>query len=146
MKTVAQILNSKPLQKVATIASTATSREAASSMARLGIGALLVVDDGDIVGIISERDLAREVVGAGRSADAVHVSEVMTRDVLYVETSHTNEECMALMTRSRARHLPVLEAGKLVGLVSIGDLVKDLISEQQFIIEQLENYISGALA
>jgi signal-transduction protein with cAMP-binding, CBS, and nucleotidyltransferase domain len=146
MKTVAQILTTKPMQKVASVAPGTSARDAAIKMAELGIGALLVMDGDRIVGIVSERDLAHQVVAAGRSASQVRVEDVMTRDVLYVETSHTNEECMALMTRSRLRHLPVLQEGKLVGLVSIGDLVKDLISEQQFIIEQLESYIAGEIA
>lgn len=146
MKTVAQILKSKSLQEVASIAPQASARDAARRMSELGIGALMVIDGPQIVGILSERDLAREVVGADRSATSVSVADVMTRDVLYVETNNTAEECMALMTRSRLRHLPVMRDGALVGLVSIGDLVKDMISEQQFVITQLENYIQGAIA
>jgi CBS domain-containing protein len=93
--------------------------------------------------MVTERDYARKVVLLGRSSDVTSVHEIMTSPVLYVRPDQTNEQCMALMTESRVRHLPVVDNGKMVGLVSIGDLVKDIISEQRFTIEQLENYIAG---
>ncbi|MDH3210200.1 MAG: CBS domain-containing protein, partial [Burkholderiaceae bacterium] len=107
------------------------------------IGALLVMKGAEIVGIITERDYARKIILTGRSSKETPVSDVMNSPVQYVRPSHTTDQCMALMTRSRLRHLPVIDDGKLLGLLSIGDLVKNIISEQQFIIEQLEHYIAG---
>src|SRR5512146_1515980 len=144
MKTVAEILRHKADQAVHTIRADATAHEAIKRMAESNIGALLVVEAGKIVGILSERDYTRRIGLADRSPKQTPVREVMTSPVMYVSPAHTNEECMALMTDSRLRHLPVLDRGQLVGLVSIGDLVKDIISEQQFIIEQLEHYITGS--
>jgi CBS domain-containing protein len=146
MKSVGQILRSKTLQGVATISPSATVHEAAALMAGKRIGALVVTADEAIVGIVSERDIARKLVQSDKPAKRTLVSEIMTSPVMYVEITNTNEECMALMTDNRLRHLPVLERGQLVGLISIGDLVKDVISEQQFIIEQLEHYIQGVHA
>jgi CBS domain-containing protein len=128
---------------VYTIRPDETVYEAVKKMADKGIGALLVTDGDRITGIVTERDYARKTVLAGRSSKETPVAVIMTRDVLCVSPQQTNEECMALMTENRVRHLPVLDRGKLIGLVSIGDLVKDIISEQQFIIEQLEHYIAG---
>ncbi len=96
-----------------------------------------------LAGIISERDYARKVALKGKSSADTRVNEVMTREVLCVSLTHTNEDCMGLMTQKHIRHLPVTEGDRVVGLLSIGDLVKDLISEQQFIISQLESYIHG---
>jgi CBS domain-containing protein len=146
MKSVGQLLRSKALQGVATISPSATVHEAAALMAGKRIGALVVTADETIVGIVSERDIARKLVQSDKPAKQTRVSEIMTSPVMYVETTNTNEECMALMTDNRLRHLPVLQRGQLVGLISIGDLVKDVISEQQFIIEQLEHYIQGVHA
>lgn len=143
MTSVVQVLKSKANPVVTTISPSRSASEAAALMAEKGIGALLVVEGEKIVGIVSERDFARKLVPQNRSCRDTRVAEIMTAPVMYVETTRTNEECMALMTSSRLRHLPVLERGKLVGLVSIGDLVKDVISDQQFIIEQLEHYIMG---
>ncbi|MDD5249762.1 MAG: CBS domain-containing protein [Rhodocyclaceae bacterium] len=143
MKSVAQILRSKAVPGVATITQTASVHDAALQMGERGIGALLVMERDRIIGIVSERDLVRKLVQLDKSAKKTLVGEVMTSPVMYVEATQTNEECMALMTDNRLRHLPVLEGGKLVGLISIGDLVKDVISEQQFIIDQLEHYITG---
>jgi CBS domain-containing protein len=143
MKSVAQILKTKPDRTVYTIRPDETVYEAVKKMADKGIGALLVTDGDRITGIVTERDYARKTVLAGRSSKETPVAVIMTRDVLCVSPQQTNEECMALMTENRVRHLPVLDRGKLIGLVSIGDLVKDIISEQQFIIEQLEHYIAG---
>jgi CBS domain-containing protein len=143
MKSVDQLLRSKALPGVATISPQASVHEAAAVMAGKRIGALVVTENEAIVGIVSERDIARKLVQMDRPAKDTRVAEIMTSPVMYVEATNTNEECMALMTDNRLRHLPVLQRGKLVGLISIGDLVKDVISEQQFIIEQLEHYITG---
>jgi CBS domain-containing protein len=143
VKSVAEVLMSKSDQTVHTIAPSATVFDALKRMAEKRIGALVVIEEGSIVGMITERDYARKIILMGRSSRETPVREVMTSPVLYVRKSHTNEECMALMTENRLRHLPVLEDGKLIGIVSIGDLVKDIIGEQRFIIEQLEHYIMG---
>jgi CBS domain-containing protein len=111
-------------------------------MAEKNIGALLVMDGERIAGIVTERDYARKTVLLGRSPKDTPVHDIMASPVLCVSPGQTNEECMALMTTSRLRHLPVVEHGRLLGLISIGDLVKDIISEQQFIIQQLEHYIT----
>ena len=143
MKSVADILRSKADQTVHRIAPTATVYEALRLMADKNIGALLVMESEAILGILTERDYARKVALLDRSSKETQVRELMTANVMYVGPQHTNEECMALMTDHRLRHLPVMDGGKLVGLLSIGDLVKDIISEQQFIIEQLQHYIQG---
>ena len=146
MKNVAEILRSKPDQTVYSIAPGVSVYDALRLMADRNIGALLVVEEGKIVGILSERDYARKVVLMDRSSKQTAVREVMTSSVMYARPDQTNEECMALMTDNRLRHLPVIDNGRLLGLVSIGDLVKDIISEQKFIIEQLQHYIQGQRA
>jgi CBS domain-containing protein len=112
-------------------------------MAEHDIGAVLVVDGDTVCGILTERDYARKVVLAGRSSKDSPVRAVMTADVVCVPPSHTVGDCMAVMTERRVRHLPVVEGGQLVGLVSIGDLVKATIDEQEFTISQLKSYIAG---
>ena len=113
-------------------------------MADKGIGAVLVMDDdGGILGIMSERDYARKVVLKGKTSVNTPVKEIMTENVIFVESSQPIEECMAIMAGKHIRHLPVLEGGKLAGIISIGDVVKTLISEQKSLIEQLETYIRG---
>jgi len=143
MKDVAQLLRSKADQKVYSVAPSASVFDAVTLMAQKNLGALMVLDGEKFVGVVSERDCARKMVLEDRSPRETPVSEIMSSPVQYVGPGHTNEECMALMTEKRLRHLPVIDNGKLVGLVSIGDLVKDIISEQGFIIEQLEHYIKG---
>lgn len=143
MATVAEILKSKPTGEVCTIAPDATVFEAVSLMAQKNIGALLVVEQGQVVGIVSERDYARKVALMARSSRDTPLRDIMSSPVMYVQPHQTSDECMALMTENRLRHLPVMSEGKLVGLVSIGDLVKNIISEQKFIIQQLEHYIAG---
>ena len=143
MKSVAQILKSKPEQTVETVTPSTSVFDAVKRMAEKNIGALLVMEDVKIVGIITERDYARKIILMGRSSKETPVRDIMTFPVMFVRPDQTNEECMALMTDNRMRHLPVMDEGKLIGLISIGDLVKDIISEQKFIIEQLEHYIKG---
>lgn len=143
MKSVAQVLLAKADKTVYTISPNASVLDALKQMAERGVGALLVMEDSRIAGIISERDYARKMVLAGRGSHDTPVREIMSSPVMYVRPEQTNEECMALMTENRLRHLPVVENGRLAGLISIGDLVKDIISEQQFIIDQLEHYIRG---
>ncbi len=137
MHTVAHILQSKPHYSVHSVL------QALQLMAEKGIGALLVMEGRKILGIVTERDYARKVEVRGRTASETPVRDIMTANVMYVRPDNTNQQCMALMTENRLRHLPVLEGEQLAGLVSIGDLVKDIISEQEFIIQQLECYIKG---
>jgi CBS domain-containing protein len=146
MPTVSEIVKSKPDNVVYTIGPDATVFEAVSLMAQKNIGALLVVERDAIVGIVSERDYARKVALAARSSRDTPLRDIMSSPVMFVQPHQTSDECMALMTENRLRHLPVLEGDRLIGLVSIGDLVKNIISEQKFIIEQLEHYIAGQLA
>ncbi|RPI43358.1 MAG: CBS domain-containing protein [Betaproteobacteria bacterium] len=142
MKTVRQLLASKG-SGVFSVSPEAPIIDALRVMADKGIGAVLVVEDSRVVGIMSERDYARKVVLKGKSSQDTPVREIMTERVVYARPEQTVPECMALMTNKRIRHLPVLEDDRLVGVLSIGDLVKETISEQEFIIRQLENYIHG---
>ena len=146
MTVVAEILKSKPDAAVHSIAPSASVLDALKSMAQLRIGALLVMEGQAIVGILTERDYARKIALMGRTSVSTLVSDVMTQDVMYVQPTQTSEECMALMTENRLRHLPVVEDGAVLGMISIGDLVKDIISEQKFIIEQMKHYISGRIS
>lgn len=141
MHTVAEILAEKD-GAVIEIDGGATVFEAVKAMVAANVGALLVTDGTEIAGIFTERDYARKIVLLSRSSRETPVREAMTSQVMFVRPEQTSEECMALMTGNRVRHLPVMDQGKLVGLVSIGDLVKDVISEQKFLIEQLEQYIA----
>jgi CBS domain-containing protein len=143
MKSVANILKSKADAGVYSITPSASVFDALKLMAEKNIGALLVMESDAIVGIVTERDYARKVALLGRSSPLTQVREVMTTAVMFVGPEQMSDHCMALMTQHRLRHLPVVEGGKLLGLISIGDLVKDIISEQKFIIEQLERYIAG---
>ncbi|MCO4892797.1 conserved hypothetical protein, CBS domain [Cupriavidus taiwanensis] len=143
MKTARQVLESKPSQAIYSIPPTASVYAALQLMAEKGIGALLVIEHGEIKGILSERDYARKVILMQRTSRETLVRDIMTTAVIYVSANQTTDECMALMTRHRLRHLPVMQGDELIGMLSIGDLVKDIISEQQFIIEQLEHYITG---
>ena len=117
--------------------------DAIKLMADKEVGSVLVVEDGVIKGILTERDYARKVALEGKTSPTIPVAQIMTTQVLCTRPDQPLEECMALMTEKRVRHLPVLEGDRIVGIVSIGDLVKAVISEQQFIIEQLESYIAS---
>ena len=140
MKTVKQLLQGET-KALCTVSPGTPVFEALKQMAEKDIGALLVVENGRLAGILSERDYARKVILHGKSSHDTPVREIMTERVVYVQPKNTVEECMALMTDKRIRHLPVLENDKLIGVLSIGDLVKETISEQQFTIKQLESYI-----
>jgi CBS domain-containing protein len=142
MPTVNQILAIKG-NKVWSIESDKQVYDALQLMAEKDIGALLVYKEKKVAGIISERDYARKVVLKGKSAENTQVSEIMTSEVLCTSPSNSIEECMAVMTDKKVRHLPVVEDEKIVGLISIGDVVNAIISEKQFVITQLENYIKG---
>ena len=145
MKTVAQVLKAKEQknQDVHTIQWDHTVFEALVRMSEKNVGALPVVKEGAVVGIISERDYARKLILKGLSSVTTRVDEVMSSPVITVDTHKSVEECMKIMTDSHLRHLPVVEEGKLLGLLSIGDLVKEAIAEQADLIKQLEQYIRG---
>jgi CBS domain-containing protein len=143
MTTATQILKSKSDKTIYTTTPTASVFDAVKLMAEKSIGALVVMDGEAIVGLVTERDYARKIVLMARSSKETPVRDIMTSSVMCVRPERTSEECMALMTEHRVRHLPVMDNGKLIGLISIGDLVKDVISEQKFIIQQLEQYIAG---
>jgi len=145
MKTVAELLKSKVQhsQQVHTIEPQQMVVDALKVMADKNVGALPVVLDGRVVGIVSERDYARKMVLLGRSSIGTPVSAIMSPNVITVTPQHTIDYCMGLMTNSRLRHLPVVDDGQLLGLLSIGDLVKEAIAEQASLIQQLEQYIRG---
>ena len=145
VRSVAQIVQAKADQSVYTLSPTASVFDAVKLMAEKSVGGLVVMEGGKIVGIITERDYARKIVLMRRSSKDTPVRDIMTTSVMYVHPNQTTEECMALMTKNRLRHLPVMDEGKLVGIISIGDLVKAILSEQKLIIEQLEHYIEGDL-
>ena len=142
MKTVTQLLRGKG-HEVLPVSPEASVFEALKVMAEKNVGALLVVEGERLVGVFSERDYARKVILKGKASKEIPVREIMTSHILYVRPEQTIEECMALMTDKRVRHLPVLEDERLVGVISIGDVVKAIIAEQDFMIEQLQNYITG---
>jgi CBS domain-containing protein len=121
-----------------------TVYDAIKMMADKDVGALMVLDGSKIVGIVTERDYARNVFLKGRGSPQTLVGEIMGRNVVCVEPDKSIEECMAIMTARRVRHLPVIKDGELLGIISIGDLVKSMISDREFAIEQLAHYISGA--
>lgn len=142
MKLVCHLLDSKG-RDVVSIAPDASVLDAIRLMSDRGIGALVVMDGNKLAGILTERDYARKVILKGRASDATEVREIMTTDVITTTSSESVEKCMNIVTDKRIRHLPVVDEGKIVGMISIGDLVKAIISDQQQAIEQLEHYISG---
>ena len=141
MRTVRQMLDGKAA--VVSISSTSTVFDALDLMARHDVGALIVIDEGQLAGIFSERDYARKVILHGKHSRELAVSEIMTTDVLCVGLEDSVEACMALMTDKRVRHLPVRDGDAVIGVVSIGDVVKALLHEQQWVIDQLERYITA---
>lgn len=142
MTTVAQLLDSKG-RDVWSVAPAATVYDAIEMMANKSVGALLVLEDDNLAGIVSERDYARKVILEGRSSRETPVGEIMTTEVVTTRPDQTIEECMELMTAKHIRHLPVVEGNQVQGIVSIGDLVKTIIEEQKRTIEHLGHYISG---
>lgn len=142
MYTVKQLLQDKGSQ-FWSLSSQSTVYEALKIMADKNVGALLVVDEGKLAGIFSERDYARKGVLQAKSSKETAVGEMMTTELFYTAPGDTIEDCMALMTDKRVRHVPVLENGRLAGIISIGDVVKHIITEQEVTIQQLKKYIAG---
>ena len=142
MTKIASILESRP-EEIWSVTSSQSVLEAIKLMAEKGIGAVLVIDDNQLSGILSERDYARKIILENRSSNSTLVSEIMTADVFTTTSDSTVAECMSMMTDNDFRHLPVVDSDGVVGMISIGDLVRTVIKEQQFTIEQLEQYITG---
>jgi CBS domain-containing protein len=142
MTTVKHVLDQKG-HHVHFIHPDASVFDALKMMAENNIGSLVVLEDGKLVGVITERHYAREIVLKGRTSPGTLVRDIMSTKVIYARPDQSVEECMAVMTARAVRHLPVLEGGRLVGIVSIGDMVKSVIDDQKFIIEQLEHFIHG---
>jgi len=142
--TIGALLTSKEENRVISIEPGQSVFDAIEKMAEHSVGALLVISGGRLIGILSERDYARKVILKGHSSRETTVSQIMTTPVIFVSPHHTVDECMALMTKHRFRHLPVIEADIILGVVSIGDLVKWIISDQAQTIHELEGYITGA--
>ena len=140
--TVGSVLKQKG-SEVWLVAPDQTVYEAIERMADKGVGALLVISGGKLVGIISERDYARKVILKGKSSRTTLVKEIMTSPVIFVTPDQSVDECMGIITKNRIRHLPIMENEKVLGVVSIGDLVKWVVSEQEETIEHLQNYISA---
>lgn len=142
MTTVRQLLQQKG-HDVSIIGPDQTVFDALKLMADANIGSLLVMENEKLIGVISERLYARKVALKGKTSPTTAVKDIMETEVIYVRPEQSIEECMALMTAKRVRHLPVLDGGKVVGIISIGDLVKSIIGDQKFAIEQLEHYVHG---
>jgi CBS domain-containing protein len=142
MKLVKHLLDSKG-REIISIVQEASVYDAIKLMAEHGVGSLLVMDGDELKGIVTERDYARKVIIKGRSSESTQVGEIMTKDLVTTTSAQTVNECMTMMSERRIRHLPVMSGKAVVGLISIGDLVQAIISDQQKEIEQLENYISG---
>ena len=143
MTTIAQLLNAKGNQ-IWSVEPKATIFEALEIMSEKEIGALLVMEDGKLTGIFSERDYARKVILKGKSSKETPVGELMTKKVFYIDPQKTTNDCMAMMTAKRIRHVPVIEDNQAMGIVTIGDVVNQIISEQEVTINHLENYITGS--
>ena len=142
MRTVQQLLDEKG-HDIQSVHPDESVYDAIQKLANANIGALIVVEDDRPVGIFTERDYARNVVLKGKSSPTTPVRDIMTTRVIFVKPEQTVEDCMAIMTDKHIRHLPVLDGEKLVGMISIGDLVKSIIADQKFTIEQLEQFIQG---
>ncbi len=143
MKTLQQLIDSKKHKEVISIAPNRPVFDALVILAEYKIGALAVIEDGELVGIFSERDYAREVILQGRSSKTTQISEVMTDKVLFGKPDDTVDYAMSIMSEKRIRHFPVVDDGKIVGMLSIGDLVKETIAYQKDLIKQLESYIKS---
>ena len=141
MASIKQVLQSKG-HDICSIGPDASVYDAIAKMAQEEVGALVVLEGESLVGVVSERDYARKVVLQGRSSRDTKIGDIMTTRVAYARPDQSVEECMATMTEKRIRHLPVMDGDKLLGVISIGDLVKSIMEEQQHVIEQLEQYIS----
>ncbi|MEE8281270.1 MAG: CBS domain-containing protein [Gammaproteobacteria bacterium] len=142
MKRIQTLLKKKGYD-VWSIAPDASVYDAIHLMAEKAVGALIVMDGQKLVGVISERDYARKIILEGRSSENTKISEIMSSEVITTGPDNRIEECMAIMTERRIRHLPVLDGNEVLGVISLGDLVKYIIAEQQFVIEQMERYING---
>jgi len=143
MKTVAELMRTKPTRAVVAVKPEQSVLEAIKVLAAEDIGAAVVMSGSSLAGIFSERDYTRKVILKGRSSDSTRVEEIMTSSVVVVNPRTKTRECMALMTEKNIRHLPVVDEGRVIGMVSIRDIVSDIIADQDFTIEQLEHYISG---
>ena len=148
MKTVRDLLRAKKSQDVWSVPPDTLVYRALQLLNEKGIGALLVMEKGELVGIVSERDYARKVILEGKSSKETPTKEIMSTKIYVVTPDSTMEECMGLMTEQRVRHLPVIEKGtkRILGVISIGDVLKSIISEQKFMIENLSSYIMGRIA
>ena len=142
MNSVRQLLNVKG-EHVWTISKTSTVLDSMELMAEKRIGSLVVIEDGQVIGIFTERDYARKVGAERRNPEETPIEEVMTRKLITIGLNQTVKECMVLMTDNHIRHLPVMDEGQLVGIISVGDVVKDMIEELEFHVEQLTSYITG---
>lgn len=143
MKTVAELLRTKPTRPVIQVSPEQSVLDAIKVLASENIGAAVVMAGDRLAGIFSERDYTRKVILKGRSSDSTRVEEIMTANVVVVSPRTKTRDCMALMTDKNIRHLPVVDEGRVIGMVSIRDIVSDIIADQDFTIEQLEHYISG---
>lgn len=142
MKTISQFLEQSN-RSIYAVTPTSTVREALEEMAKHNIGALLVLDGSSLAGIFSERDYARKVALKGKSSSDALISEVMTHKVITINTKHTIDQCMQIMTDNHIRHLPIVNDRRVMGLISIGDVVREMISYQKSMIDQLQSYISS---
>ena len=142
MKTISQFLDQSN-RSVISVGPNATVREALEIMAQHNIGALLVLDGSVLAGIFSERDYARKVTLKGKNSSELKVSEIMTSKVITIDTRHTVDQCMQIMTDNHIRHLPIMQGQTVIGLISIGDVVREMIAYQKSMIDQLQNYITG---
>ena len=143
MKTVAELLRAKPTRAIVKVTPEQSVLDAIKILASENIGAAIVMSGERLAGIFSERDYTRKVILKGRSSDSTRVEEIMTANVVVVSPRTKTRDCMALMTEKNIRHLPVVDEGRVIGMVSIRDIVSDIIADQDFTIEQLEHYISG---
>lgn len=143
MNCVSDILKAKG-SDICTISPTATVYVGLQQMAKKDVGAILIVEDGQLIGIFTERDYSRKVILQGKSSLTTPIKELMVRDILYISPSDTVDDCMAIMTEKQIRHLPVMQEGELVGLVSMRDVVNHVISHKNFKIKELEKYITGS--